>query len=110
MTDEELDELEAKAIAAKEAAGCERSLQTDTEYIKASRPWRILDLIEDLRQIRKERDWIISNVVSNGNLCPCFKEGCPVRTHLARYVALLRENNSINCINCWLKTAKEATK
>ena len=96
MTDAELDELEAKAIAAKKAVGCERSLQADSDYIKVSRPWRILELIEDLQQTRKERDWIINNVISNGH---CHYPDIYMRRECIFYV----------CKDCWLKTAKEKT-
>ena len=100
MTDTELDELEAKAKATREAVGCERSLQADHDYIMASRPWRILDLIEDLRQTRRERDWLAKQLEDDLVCYPPNDSYC----------------DSHDCSGCkytsnatWLKAAREAT-
>ena len=98
MTDAELNELEAKAIAAKEADGCERSLQTDTEYIKASRPWKILELIAELRQARKERDWLAYQLEKNLACYPPNDNDCSVCNRL---------DCTYTSHTSWLKAAKK---
>jgi hypothetical protein len=49
MTEKELDALEAAARKTREAVGCEERLQAECDYIAASRPRRILDLISQIR-------------------------------------------------------------
>lgn len=66
MTNEQLDIIEAAARKTREAVGCEESLQADCDYIVATRPRRILDLIAELRQSRAERDWLATQLVKTG--------------------------------------------
>ena len=101
MTDAELEELESKAKAAKEAVGCERRFQTDTEYIKASRPWKILKLIKELRQTRRERDWLADRMEESLACNPpsdayCDKHSCDGCKYTSK--------------DMWLKVARKATK
>ena len=99
MNDLELFELEAKAKLTGEAVGCEESLQANLDYIMASRPWRILDLIKELRKARKARDWVIRNVVEREGMCPLNVEICFDNTKT-------RED----CIECWKKSTEKAAK
>ena len=100
MTDAELNELEAKAIAVGNTDGCERSLQADTEYIKASRPWKILKLIKELRQTRRELDWLADQIGDSFACYPpsgayCDKHSCDRCKYTSK--------------DTWLKAAKRAT-
>ena len=81
MTDTELNEIEAKA--------------------KEEHPvsWYVLELIKELRQARKERDWIISQALNKADLC-CSNKLCGC------------DKNSISderCTKCWQLAAWEAT-
>ncbi len=97
MTDEELDAIEAKANAARSAIGAESSLQADCAYIEATRPRQILNLIADLRQARKERDWVITMALDDADLCS-NNQNCD-QDNISDAV----------CLECWRKAAREAT-
>lgn len=109
MTDTELDALEAAAKAATPgpweyddadedmaALGAENQRVKDAAYIAAANPSTVLELIQELRQARKERDWLAEQI--GGNL-PC-----------PPYSILIDEADCDNecCEDCWLKAAKEA--
>lgn len=85
MTDVELKKLE------KEIAALEPSPQK----------WDILDVLAELRQTRKERDWLAEH--RPARYCPTIKkwETCLVDVPGHKLPKA--------CIQCWLETAKEAT-
>lgn len=58
MTDEQIDAIESAARKVRDAVGCEERIQAECDYVVASRSWRILSLIAELRQARAERDWL----------------------------------------------------
>ena len=118
MTDVELSALEAKAKAAtpgpwetKEGPDFSEILANsknialvgsqhkDAAYIATANPAVVLELIKDLRQARKERDWLAEKLESNTVCC-------------------LPENEECGCSFCsdcgyctyegWLNAAKEA--
>ena len=72
----------------------------DAAYIAAANPAAILELIAELWQARKERDWLVDHIIKYGDTCPSEEvwEKCTAEeaeTHL--------------CTACWLNAAKEAT-
>ena len=70
----------------------------DAAFIAAANPATIISLIAELRQARKERDWVIRRAVFNGNLCHRHIRDC------GRDIGM-----GNNCVECWQTTAKEAT-
>ena len=99
MTNEELNEIEdaiKKAVVApwvNVAGGC-------PHYIIRARPSNLLNVITELKQIEKERDWLIENLTNT--ICTIgSSEYC-----------LSHECEDCKYVNpeYWLKAAKEATK
>lgn len=121
MTDAELSALEAAAKAATPGPwyniGCStiKSEIThsdivndedcflikddDCAFIAAANPSAVLDLIAELRQARRERDWLAKYIA--GLKCP----------EIAQFVScdFAPRGSTPKCIECWLKEAKEAT-
>ena len=83
MTDAEINSLEEQAWASAEGT-CGRKA--------------ILLLIAELRQARKERDWVIEQIFT-GWPCPVTSDETPEDC-----------DKKISCEDCWLQAAKEATE
>lgn len=122
MTDDELDALEAAAKAATpgpwkhynyKGSDCvtvsgkvflprlEISV-ADTAFIAAANPAAVLELIAELRQARRERDWLVERMPNTQ--CPDGKAECDARVPTAGGKVCY------SCLLCWLEAAKEATK
>ena len=110
MTDTELDALEAKAKAATSGPWWELDTEKDTTvdnqivkdsiYIAAANPAVILELIAELRQVRRERDWLASQL-----------EGACYSAEDAEYCSLHDCNDcKYTSAKVWLEAAKEAVK
>jgi len=110
MTDTELNELEAKAKAATQGTWMsdyygvytqnEISLPRnpeDCKYIAAANPAVVQELISELKQVRKERDWLADTL--------SFNETCLDPNNIDKCIAEADKN----CVDCWLNAAKEAT-
>ena len=67
--------------------------EEDAEYIAAANPAVMLGLIDELRQARRERDWVIERVLVYGDLCP----------YSGQHSILGKD-----CMECWRKAAREA--
>ena len=80
MTDEELQHIKHNGIMLKDAV-----------YI-------VDKLIADVQQARKERDWLADTL--------SFNETCLDPNNIDKCIA--EADN--NCVDCWLKAAKEAVK
>ena len=78
----------------------ESEQQANLAFILAANPTVILDLIAELRQTRKERDWVISQAMEKADLC-CAYKSCDYA----------RDNNISDeaCMACWREAAREAT-
>ena len=99
MTDAELSALEAGAKEATEIVGW--NVPAWEEYIKSIDPAAILELIAELRQARKERDWLAEH--RPARYCPTVEkwETCLVDVPGHKLPKA--------CIQCWIDRAKEAT-
>ena len=114
MTDKELNELEEKAKAATpgpwDSGGVEVFLggwnphiamcnsEDNAEYIAAANPAVILELITELKQARKERDWLANTISFDGQ--------CNNPNNIDKCIAEADKN----CEDCWIQAAKESTK
>ena len=100
MTDKELDEL--KGIVKAVIPGQDYKEKGYREYYDKLTPEAMLELIADVQQARKERDWLAYKLEDSLACCSLDKNNyCDI----------------YDCISCkyidkeeWLKTAKEATK
>ena len=75
-------------------------------YIAAANPTTMLELVAELREARRERDWLASQRHPQG---PGDTHGCP---NLERYskcdnVGSFGVHSHKKCRECWLKAAKE---
>ena len=120
MTDKQIDAIEEAAKSAtsgewknhlgiiystneKEICVC-RGINgfANADFIIRTNPVAILELIAELRRVRRERDWICQEIEDTNNrieisydlCCPNEKRDCPDNTR---------------CHKCWLEAAKEAT-
>lgn len=119
MTDAELSTLEAAAKAATpgpwmwdeygnyDSAGTLLPYgEADCRYIAEANPAAILELIEELQQTRKERDWVIQNIRPT-DVGPT---ACPTKEIWYNCdEGLETPRNKDVCHKCWLDAAKEAT-
>ena len=75
-------------------------------YIAAANPAVILKLIAELRQARKERDWLAENMPNSYSECHCpeghYKPDCEPEPTAGGKICY-------ECLLCWLEAAKEAT-
>ena len=130
MTDEELDTLEAKAKAATSgpweayrssvyaASGAQvaflpeicssdpaccvtpEQVENNVNFIATANPTAVLELIAELRQARRERDWLASQL-----------EGACYSAEDAEYCSLHDCNDcKYTSAKVWLEAAKEAVK
>jgi len=72
---------------------CERN----AAFIAAANPAAILELIAELRQTKAERDWLVSRFLKGGR--------CPSKEAWRKCDL----DDGVDCKNCWLDAAKEAT-
>ena len=115
MTDTELSALEAAAKAATpgpwDCGGVEVFLgewnpliamcnsEDNAAFITAANPAAILSLIAELRQARKERDWLVQTI-KEYPICP------PLQYRNEDECKNIER--TMTCEDCWLQAAKEA--
>ena len=108
MTDEELEAIEGAALNAlpvkDKTAMCD-SLGNLCIFHDIASPEAILKLITDLKQARKERDWLSYQLEEmNQNLCDFEDEIAIEYYYSIPFPTVLRSRDE------WIKAAKEAIK
>ena len=106
MTDKELNAIEIAAKAVPHGPLKKDMLGINNElgiYLAVASPDAILELIAELKQVTRERDWLAEHMPNRR--CPNGKTSytCNDWCHTAG------GNVCYNCLLCWLKAAKEAT-
>ena len=105
MTDAEFLELEYKAKAAQDetegAWDVSGEGKTISTFIAAANPAAILELIAELRQARKERDYLISCMISAR---PPL--GCPSVETFRECTQTVMNRKRTKCFECVLKAVK----
>lgn len=104
MTDDNLKQLEHVAIE------CGHVTHDAEWWWENCHPDMVQNLIAELRQVRRERDWLAKMLVENSDCFPPYKtEITPVGEY---YYTYCRTHDCEGCmyatIEHWLKAAKEA--
>lgn len=101
MTDKELSALEVAAQILLQNIGYGEMLSARYDFESLTHPKKILDLLEDARELRRQRDYLISSIIT---LRP--PQGCPNLESYLECPQDITHRKRPKCFECVLKAVK----